>query len=392
MYAFGLTKSDARAIAALPAGERKPSRFLRVLDVPVPSPKEDEVLVRVKGAGLNFNSVWSAICLPADPFSLISGHVNRNKEAADHLLDYAIFGSDGAGIIAAVGSSVKGWKEGDEAVIHCNVVGNVEPWARHDEMRSRTQSIWGYETNFGSFAEFTKVKASQLLPKPPHLNWAQAGSYCLTLATAYRMLLSQNGAKLRPGENCLIWGAAGGLGSFAIQLCKLAGATPVAIVSSAEKAAYCRQLGCELIINLSEVGKPTFLDANGLPDYLAWRKFRQNLEQVTQGSPIDVVFEHIGRDTLGLSVYLLRKGGRVVTCAASSGYVVPIDLRYLWMEVKSIIGSHFANHAEALAANRLMIDARVAPCTTQAIEFSQIPDYLDRIMARGTIGKIGIAL
>ena len=105
-------------------------------------------------------------------------------------------------------------------------------------MLSSSQSIWGYETNFGAFAEYTKVRCSQLIKKPKNLDWASAASFCLTLSAAYRMLISKNGARVKAGDTCLIWGGAGGLGSFAIQLAKLSGAKVVAIVSSDKKRKF----------------------------------------------------------------------------------------------------------------------------------------------------------
>ena len=186
----------------------------------------------------------SATCHPISPFQLINNHIRRNSSDADHSQNFAILGSDAAGVISKVGSEVKDFKEGDEVIIHCNVVDESDPISSEDSMLSKSQSIWGYETNYGAFAEYTKVRVSQLIRKPKELDWETAGSYCLTLSTAYRMLISQNAAQLKQGETCLIWGASGGLGSFAVQLCKLIGATSIAIVGSEEKKNPCREIRC----------------------------------------------------------------------------------------------------------------------------------------------------
>ena len=127
-----------------------------------------------------------------------------------------------------VGKNINQWVEGDEVIIHCNVVNEFDNLIQQDGMLSKSQSIWGYETNYGAFAEYTKVRASQLIRKPKNLDWNTAASFCLTLSTAYRMLVSDNGSPIKAGETCLIWGAAGGLGSFAIQLAKLSGANVIA--------------------------------------------------------------------------------------------------------------------------------------------------------------------
>jgi crotonyl-CoA carboxylase/reductase len=261
-----------------------------------------------------------------------------------------------------------------------------------DDMLSKSQSIWGYETNFGSFAEYTCVNQRQLLKKPSQLAWPEAGSYMLTLATAYRMLISENGAQIKPGERCLIWGASGGLGAFAIQLCNLVGAIPVGVVSSASKKEYCLSLGCKYVINLGDIGSPSFVQNDGEPNYLAWRKFKNDVVKGA-GSEIDVVFEHIGRETMGLSVYLMRRGGRVVTCAASSGFMAQIDLRYLWMELKRIIGSHFANSIEAAAANQLVADGKIKTTAESIITFEEIPAYMDKMYLRkNVLGKVAVRL
>lgn len=390
MRAWGIRDKNIEKVLRIPLEERKPSECIELIECPIPQPNKYQVQVKILGAGLNFNSIWQSICHPLTPRSLIESHIRRNPTQDFNGVGYYIYGSDGAGIITAVGDGVKGWNVGDEVVIHCNYVDPTHDSLEYDQMKSPSQSIWGYETNFGSFADFTCVNASQLLLKPNHLNWAQAGSYMLTLATAYRMLLSSNGALLKPGEYCLIWGASGGLGGYAIQLCKLSGAIPVAIVSTLEKKNYCQSLGCDYVINLSDIGNPRFVDQNGNPNYVAWKRFKTHLSKLI-ASEVDVVFEHIGKETMGLSIYLLRKGGRVVTCAASSGYLASIDLRYLWMEVKSLIGSHFANYSEAHAANSLVFEKKISTTTEQIITFKEIPEYLDKMYFRkGVFGKIGV--
>src|SRR5439155_26509302 len=121
-----------------------------------------------------------------------------------------------------------------------------------DPMACSEQKIWGYETSWGSFAQFTRVQAQQLVAKPKQLSWEDAASYGLTFFTAYRMLVGQ--AQVKPGDNVLVWGAAGGLGIFAIQLCKVLGANPIAVVSSADKVEIVKSLGAEMIINRREFG------------------------------------------------------------------------------------------------------------------------------------------
>ncbi len=150
-----------------------------------------------------------------------------------------------------VGAGVTRWKPGDEVVIHCNQASYEDPEVHGlDPMAAPSQKIWGYETTWGSFAQFTKVQAQQLLPKPQALTWEEAASYGLVYFTAYRMLITR--CKLQAGANVLIWGAAGGLGVFATQLCAAAGAHCVGVVSSAEKGELVKRLGAVDYIDRAE--------------------------------------------------------------------------------------------------------------------------------------------
>jgi crotonyl-CoA reductase len=386
MWAYGIDKKTAKKADSVPLDKRKPSDYLVKLDVPKPEISSNEVLVKVNCSALNYNSIWSTLCHPISPFQLINQYVSRNKHESSHLQDFAIFGSDASGTIEKVGDNVKNWKVGDNVIIHCNIVNSEDPIIQRDGMLSESQSIWWYETNYGAFAEYTKVKSSQLIKKPDHLSWGEAASFGLTLSTAYRMLISDNGAKIRPGETCLIWGAAGGLGLFAIQLAKLAGANVIAIVSSDEKLSICKKLGADLVINRKKDFPKSFTDEDGNPDYLAWRKISLKLKKL-KAPDIDVVFEHVGRETLGLSVYLLKRGGRIVTCAATSGFLATIDLRFLWMQLKSIVGSHFANYDEANEAAKLVFESKITPDFSEN-HIASLPEMMDKMYSGKTFGKI----
>src|SRR6476620_11202552 len=210
--------------------EGEPTDAFQVEEIEVPEPGSFEVIVRVMAAGVNFNNVWAAL---GQPVSVFRYHPDE---------DHHIGGSDASGVIWKVGEGVTRWKVGDEVVIHCNQA-SYEDVEVHglDPLAAPSQRIWGYETSWGSFAQFTKVQAEQLVPKPPNLTWEEAASYGLTYFTAYRMLITQ--CKLQAGHRVLIWGAAGGLGVFATQLCKIAGAESVGVVSSEEKGALVERLG-----------------------------------------------------------------------------------------------------------------------------------------------------
>ena len=366
-----------------------PSEALNFHDnVPIPEILENEALIKIRSAGLNFNTVWSAKAYPVDSFQLVMGHVRRNPKDKKHIQDYFIPGSDGSGTVVKIGKNNK-FKEGDEVVVHCAVIAD-EDMLMKDPMLSKTQSVWGYETNFGSFAEYSVVKISQLIPKPKNLAWNISGSYMLTLGTAYRMLASKNGLDLKKNDTCLIWGASGGLGVFAIQICNYLGVEPVCVVSTKEKADFCRKFGAKNIVITSEMENSSFLLNDGSFNLKSWSEMSLKISNLIGTNKVDSVFEHPGADTLALSVYLLKRGGKVVTCAATSGFKASIDLRYLWMEMKQLIGSHFCNSEEANLASALIQGGHIIHAPSQIINFKNLPGGLDLISQRKSVGKIAV--
>lgn len=217
--------------------EGLPETAMQVEVVPTWELDSHDVLVLVMAAGVNYNGVWASLGTPVSMFSV-------------HKQPYHIAGSDASGIVWAVGSKVKRWKVGDEVVVHCNQDdGDDEECNGGDPMFSPSQRIWGYETPDGSFAQFCRVQDRQLLERPKHLTWEESACYTLTLATAYRMLFGHRPHVLRPGHNVLVWGAAGGLGAFAIQLCATSGANAIGVVSDDDKFDFVKQLGAKGVIN-----------------------------------------------------------------------------------------------------------------------------------------------
>ncbi|WP_424571437.1 zinc-binding dehydrogenase, partial [Streptomyces sp. CH-036] len=190
----------------------------------------------------------------------------------------------------------------------------------NDTMLDPEQRIWGFETNFGGLAEIALVKSNQLMPKPKHLSWEEAAAPGLVNSTAYRQLVSRNGAGMKQGDNVLIWGASGGLGSYATQFALAGGANPICVVSSPEKAEICRKMGAEAVIDRNAEGYRFWKDER-TQDPREWKRFGKRIREFTGGEDIDIVFEHPGRETFGASVYVTRKGGTITTCASTSGYM-----------------------------------------------------------------------
>ncbi|MFQ5437553.1 MAG: crotonyl-CoA carboxylase/reductase [Paracoccaceae bacterium] len=344
----------------------EPDSAMRLEVVDTPQIDSHEVLVFVMAAGVNYNGVWACLGTPISVFDV-------------HKAQYHVAGSDAAGIVWAVGDKVRRWKVGDEVVVHCNQDdGDDEECNGGDPMFSGSQRIWGYETPDGSFAQFTRVQSQQLMRRPRHLTWEQSACYTLTLATAYRMLFGHRPHTLKPGQNVLVWGASGGLGSFAIQLINTAGANAIGIISDESKRDFVLDLGAKGVINRKDFNCWGQMPTVNTPEYGDWfretRKFGKAIWDITgKGNNVDMVFEHPGEATFPVSVFVVKRGGMVVICAGTSGYNLTFDVRYLWMHQKRVQGSHFANLKQASAANQLMLERRLDPSMSEVFPWDEIP-------------------
>lgn len=360
----------------------EPIDAMQLEDIAPPEPGPFEVIVRTMAAGVNFNNVWAA---RAEPLSVF--RYGDHPETGHH-----IGGSDASGIVWKVGEGVTRWKVGDEVVVHCNQASYEDPEVHGlDPLAAPSQRIWAYETTWGSFAQYCKVQAQQLLPKPKNLSWAEAASYGLTYFTAYRMLMDR--AKIQAGDKVLIWGAAGGLGVFATQLCATAGAKSVGVVSSAEKGALLEQLGATGWIDRNDFKG---MMRTGTEDkeqetarFKESRRFCKQVEEILGGAP-DIVFEHVGQATFPTSVLCVKPFGKVVICGATSGYNLDFDVRYLWMRQKEIIGSHFANAWEATRANALIETGRIKPVLWRTMGFDGIAEAHQLMSDNKHLGKIAV--
>ncbi|MEM6499297.1 MAG: crotonyl-CoA carboxylase/reductase, partial [Pseudomonadota bacterium] len=326
----------------------EPDTAMQIEVLPTWELDSHDVLVLVMAAGVNYNGVWASLGTPISPIR----DVHKNP--------FHIAGSDASGIVWAVGSKVKRWKVGDEVVIHCNQDdGDDEECNGGDPMYSLSQRIWGYETPDGSFSQFARVQDRQLMPRPQHLTWEESACYTLTLATAYRMLFGHRPHTLKPAQNVLVWGASGGLGSFAVQLCATAGANAIGVVSEDDKIDFVKSLGAKGVINRKNFNCWGQLPTVNSEEYGTWlkemRKFGKAIWDITgKGVNPDIVFEHPGESTFPVSVQVVKRGGMVVICAGTTGYNLTMDARYLWMHQKRVQGSHFANLQQASQANRLV--------------------------------------
>jgi crotonyl-CoA carboxylase/reductase len=351
----------------------KPTEAFQKEVVNTPSIADDEVLVLVMAAGINYNNVWAALGIPVNVIAA------RNKGGEPE--DFHIGGSDASGIVYRVGKDVTHVKVGDEVVMHCGQWSRNCDWVKNggDPMYSPSFRIWGYETNFGSFAQFTRVQGHQCMPKPKHMTWEESAAYTLVAATAWRMLHGWGASSIKKGDVALIWGGAGGLGSMAIQIAKAVGATSVAVVSGEDKYDYCMKLGAKGCINRNEFDHwgmlPHWKDNAGYAKWLKGvRAFGSKIWDILgERRAPNVVFEHPGETTIPTSIFVCETGGMVVVCAGTTGYNATVDLRYLWMRQKRLQGSHFANAVQSNEMNQLALRGQLDPCMSRAFSYEELP-------------------
>ncbi len=382
-------KDETAMFDGLPTAEKDPRASLHVDEVPVPELAPGEALVAVMASAVNYNTVWTSLFEPVSTFGFLERYGRLSPIAARHDLPYHVVGSDLAGVVLRTGPGVHVWQPGAEVVAHCLSVELEHSDGHDDTLLDPEQRIWGFETNFGGLAEVAVVKANQLMPKPDHLTWEEAACLGLVNSTAYRQLVSRNGADLKQGDTVLIWGASGGLGGYATQLTLNGGAVPVCVVSSPEKADLCRAMGAELIIDRRAEGYAFWSDEH-TQDTREWRRLGARIRELTGGEDPDIVFEHPGRETFGASTYVARKGGTIVTCASTSGFWHEYDNRYLWMNLKRIIGSHFANYREAWEANRLVAKGLVHPTLSKTYPLEQTGQAAWEVHHNLHQGKVGV--
>ncbi len=361
MYAFAVRQDRF--------GEPKDAWKREIIDVP--SLGENDVLIYVMATGINYNNVWAARGFPVD--------VIKDRQKKGETEEFHAGGSDASGIIWAVGEKVVDVKVGDEVVIHSGWWLPDDPWvlSGRDPMLAPSVRIWGYQTNYGSYCQFAKAQSHQVKLKPKHLSWEESASYMLCASTAYRQLMGWSPNVVEKDDVVLIWGAAGGLGSMAIQIVAALGGKPVAVISDSSKEKFCIEKGALGVINRNDYNHWGKMPDTSSDDWKNWmngaRAFGKAIwDIVGERKNPKIVFEHPGESTLPTSGFVCDTGGMVVICAGTTGYNVTLDLRYHWMMQKRFQGSHLANDEQAEAVNQLVIDKKVDPCLSQTFSFDEI--------------------
>ncbi|MDR2024963.1 MAG: crotonyl-CoA carboxylase/reductase [Hungatella sp.] len=346
----------------------EPIQALKLEVIDIPYPKDDEIIVLNKFSGINYNGVWASLGKPKNVLQ-------------DQKEDFFICGSESSGIIYAVGEKVDKFHVGDEVI--CVGIQFDEQCKLYQSSRdprvSPTFKIWGYESNWGAFAQFSLVKQCQCMKKPKEISWTDAAGYLATGGTIYSML-HWEGNEIKPGDVVLIWGGAGGLGSNAIPIVRAFGGIPVAVVSNDERGEYCLKLGAAGYINRSEynhwgpVNDELFNDKKRYGNWVKnITRFRKAIwHAVGEKKDPQIVLEHPGGDTLPTSMLVCGQKGIVVLCGATSGYLATLDLRYLWLHLKRLQGSHATTMDEVEKFTDLIVNNKIKLQPPKIFPFTEV--------------------
>jgi NADPH:quinone reductase-like Zn-dependent oxidoreductase len=324
---------------------------LHYRDVPAPTIRAGEVLVRVKACALNHLDLWVRRGLPGVPIPL--PHIP---------------GSDVAGEVVEVGAGVSTVRAGQKVVLAPGVTcGKCPACIAGQDNRCRSFTNLGYLID-GGCAEYVKVPEVNCLPFPENLTWEEAASIPLVFQTAWHMLLSR--AELQPGEDVLVLGAGSGVGTAAIQIAKFFGARVIATATSDAKVSKAAELGADHVINLST------------------HRLREEVRRITGKRGVDVVFEHVGTATWDDSLASLAYAGRLVTCGATTGYDAKLDLRLLFAKQLSLLGSYMGTKSDLHSVMRLVAAGRFKPIIDRVFPLAEGAAAHAYLEAGAQFGKV----
>ena len=328
---------------------------LQFTEVSEPKIKANEVLVAVRACALNHLDIWV-----------------RNGLAGIKIPLPHILGDDIAGVVHEVGKLVTWVNVGDEVMIqpgvscgHC-----AECLAGRDNMCD-DYDIIGYRRD-GGYAEFVAVPGINVIPKPKTLTWPEAAALPLVTLTAWHMLVAR--ANVKPGENVLVHAAGSGVGSLGIQIAKLLGARVLTTASSDDKLAKARQLGADQTINYTQADWP------------------KEVRRLTNGRGVDVVFEHTGAATWPGSILSLKKGGRLVTCGATSGFDAKTDLRHVFYRHLTVLGSMMGSKSDLLAAMKFIESGQIRAVVDRTLPLAEARKAHELIEDRTQFGKVVLVI
>lgn len=323
---------------------------LKIENVGVPQIREDEILVNVKACGINRLDL-----------------LLRNGEIPDASLPH-ICGSEVAGTVEKTGSSVSYLKLHEKVAIAPWIFcGTCEQCLKGNETTCPNGDILGMYSN-GGYAEFVKVPAANAVRIPPKLDFKDAAAVALSTLTAWRMLNTK--AKLKKNEIVLVHAGGSGVGSSAIQIAKYLGANVIATASTEDKRKNAHKLGADIVID----SKPDGLSSHVMKE--------------TNGKGVDVVFEHVGKDTWQESIKSLKKGGRIVTCGGTTGYEVFLDTGDVIYNEFTILGSRGGTRAELKDVLDLVAKKKIKPVIDKTFSLEKAAEAHDRMESRKQFGKM----
>ena len=325
---------------------------LKLANVPDPQPGQGEVLVRMRACALNHLDFWVRSGIPAYKIRL------------PHIL-----GCDVAGEIAALGAGVSGFKTGQRVAVSpgrsrlkCEFC-----LAGRDNLCA-DYGIIGAQGGAGGYAEYIVVPEQYLLPVPDALSFEQAAAYPLTFLTAWHMLITLGG--LNPDKTALILGAGSGIGVAGVQVAKLAGARVIAVSTSEEKLKKSKQLGADQTIHSPP------------------QDITKQVIRLTGGKMVDVVFEHVGPVTFEAALKSMKAGGRLITCGATTGPSVTIDLRFVFSRQYQILGSKMGTLAEMRQVARLVAEGKLRPIVDRIFPLAQARQAQEYLAEKKQFGKV----
>lgn len=320
-------------------------------DLPTPTIGPDEVLVKVKACALNHLDIWIRQGNPAYPMPM--PHVS---------------GSDVAGVVEQVGAQADQVTVGQRVFISPG----ISCWKCEQCLAGRDNFCRSYNLlgamMHGGYAEYVKVPFRNVMPIPENLSFEQAAAFPLVSVTASHMLFAQAG--LRHGETVLIMGGGSGVGTMAIQMAKLAGARVITTVGSDDKIPKAVVLGADAVINHTK------------------EKVADRVKLLTEGHGVDVVIEHIGPEVWDSCLASLAKGGRLITCGATTGAEVKVDLRYIYSRQYTIKGSYMGTRAELVKVAELMGQKRLISVIDRTYPLQEARAAQEQMLSRKFFGKI----
>jgi len=325
------------------------TEVLEIADLPKPKAESGQVVIRVKAAGMNHLDIWVRRGMPGVTLPMIPG-------------------SDAAGVIEEVGAGVTGLKSGDRVFVAPGFsCGRCLECGAGREPLCRNYGIIGEHTS-GTQAEYAALPAANVMPLPDGVSVEDGAAFPLVFLTAWHMLVGR--AQVQVGEDVLVHAGGGGVGTAAIQIARLHGSRVFATVGSDDKAERVRGLGADAVINHRKAD------------------FLEEIRRLTGKRGVDVVIESVGQETWDRSLKALARGGRLVTCGATSGYRGETDLRFVFSKGLSILGSTMGSRAELLRVARLVGERRLRPVIDRVLPLERVADGHRAMAERSLFGKI----